>query len=370
MNEIDTMALAPLSAGDLLDRIVRLYRQHWVALMRVAILPTLLTYAATMALSFGFRNFTTEKGDLRLALGVMLVLSGFAVWVFSKGVLLILLGGVANELVQYFMDGSPVQVRNVYRVVKTNFWRLVGAAILALIMMLMLAFVLYFLVGIGGGLYILSAVWLLTSFPTWLQVTLHIIVGTAAFIVINILFAMTLKRAAFLPQIITVEHKNVSGAMSRCFSLAGSEFKLKDALPAGALVFFYVYIMWSVALLFLLPIYGFAMLYNIDAGPFSAQQPVWYAILTNTVSQASEILITPVMMLGFILLYIDSRVRREGFDLELLANRYLPAAGVVIPHGDFPLEIPKPKNNVNDDTPPDANQPFDTDSNLTVLSLR
>ena len=50
------MALAPLSAGDLLDRIVRLYRQHWVALMRVAILPTLLTYAATMALSFGFRK--------------------------------------------------------------------------------------------------------------------------------------------------------------------------------------------------------------------------------------------------------------------------------------------------------------------------
>jgi hypothetical protein len=39
----------------------------------------------------------------------------------------------------------------------------------------------------------------------------------------------------------------------------------------------------------------------------------------------SEILIAPIVMLGFNLLYIDSRIRKEGFDIELLANRVLSA---------------------------------------------
>jgi len=52
-------------------------------------------------------------------------------------------------------------------------------------------------------------------------------------------------------------------------------------------------------------------------------------------------------MLGFTLLYIDSRIRKEGFDIKLLADRVLPPvpspAQTIIP-----LEVePEPVNQVS-----------------------
>jgi hypothetical protein len=41
------------------------------------------------------------------------------------------------------------------------------------------------------------------------------------------------------------------------------------------------------------------------------------------VSQASLILLLPIWMVGLCLLYIDERVRHEGYDIELMANRRL-----------------------------------------------
>jgi hypothetical protein len=37
----------------------------------------------------------------------------------------------------------------------------------------------------------------------------------------------------------------------------------------------------------------------------------------------STILLTPVWMLGLSLLYVDERVRHEGYDIELMASRHL-----------------------------------------------
>lgn len=365
-NEMETMTLAPLSAGDLLDRIVRLYRRHWIALMRVAVLPVILSYLGIMGLTLGIRNFSTTKGDLRLAMGVLLIAGGLALYVGGKAVLVFLLGGTARELVQHFLDGSPVTVRGVYRTTRQHFWSLFGAAIMVLALALTLGIFLVYVVGMIVGVYILLAAWLLSGLPFWLQVILHSVFGLLAFAATTILVLMNVKRAMFLPQAITVEKKGVANALSRSFSLAGGELRRKDFVPIVALVFFYLYISASVELLFRLPLYLYAGLNGIEAGPFSAQQPLWYTVLTNTVSQASEILLLPVLMLGFILLYIDSRVRREGYDLELLANRYLPAPGIEIPHGSFPMEVPLPKSHESDD--PD--EPFDSGSNLTVLSLR
>lgn len=365
-NEIDSLTLAPLSTGDLLDRIVRLYRRHWMALMRVAILPVILSYLGMMALTLGIRNFSVTKGDWRIATSVLLILVGVGLYLVGKAALIFLLGGTARELVQHFMDGSSVSVRGVYRTVRQHFWRLVGAAVMILALAATLGIFLLYVGVLALGVYALAAGWALSSFPFWLQATLHSLIGFLAFLAVTILVLMNVKRVVFLPQAIAVENKSVSAALSRSFSLAGGEFRRKDFIPIIALVFFYIYISWSVLLLFMLPVYLYAGMNGIDGGPFNLQQPLWYTVLSNTISQASEILLLPVLMIGFILLYIDSRVRREGYDLELLANRYLPAPGVEIPHGSFPMEVPKAKSHA----PEDYDEPFDSGSNLTVLSLR
>ncbi|HKP71557.1 MAG TPA: hypothetical protein VJT82_01385, partial [Pyrinomonadaceae bacterium] len=54
----------------------------------------------------------------------------------------------------------------------------------------------------------------------------------------------------------------------------------------------------------------------------------WYAVGYQVLTQASSILLAPVWMLGLSLLYVDERVRHEGYDIELMAAQRL---------GDMPL---------------------------------
>jgi hypothetical protein len=47
--------------------------------------------------------------------------------------------------------------------------------------------------------------------------------------------------------------------------------------------------------------------------------PAWYEIAKNLIGQISFILLSPVWMIGLCLLYVDERVRAEGYDIELMA---------------------------------------------------
>lgn len=51
--------------------------------------------------------------------------------------------------------------------------------------------------------------------------------------------------------------------------------------------------------------------------------PAWYEIASQLIWQISLILLMPVWMIGLCLLYVDERVRHEGYDIELMAARRL-----------------------------------------------
>jgi hypothetical protein len=53
------------------------------------------------------------------------------------------------------------------------------------------------------------------------------------------------------------------------------------------------------------------------------QWPTWYAVAYSVLGPLSSILLTPVWMLSLSLLYVDERVRHEGYDIELMAARQL-----------------------------------------------
>src|SRR5687768_1453852 len=56
----------------------------------------------------------------------------------------------------------------------------------------------------------------------------------------------------------------------------------------------------------------------------STNWPAWYTIAYNVLASLSSILLAPVWMLGMSLLYVDERVRHEGYDIELMASQKLP----------------------------------------------
>src|SRR5262245_27677145 len=115
MNSFDSFTLTPMSAGDIIDRAARLYGRNFLALLRIVLAPSLVAYAGSILMSIGMRNATMSKGDERIALTILLVKSGFLLWVIGKASFYAVLGGSSRSLVAHFFEGKPILARDVYR---------------------------------------------------------------------------------------------------------------------------------------------------------------------------------------------------------------------------------------------------------------
>jgi len=132
-------------------------------------------------------------------------------------------------------------------------------------------------------------------------------------------------RIVYTPQAMMVEGKGVFDALGRSFTLAKGEF-----LRIGAVLLFQIWVAWSLYALLLVPLGWYSYFYESEGlsltNLFDTTGPLWFNIAQQTLTQIGEILIAPIVLLSFTLLYINSRVRKEGFDVELVANRALPPA--------------------------------------------
>ena len=116
-----------------------------------------------------------------------------------------------------------------------------------------------------------------------------------------------------------VEGQGVFAAIGRSASLASGNVKRLAALFVFTSVAIY-----SALLLFYVPLNLYAWMNGISF--FAADPdaiPAWYQIANQIISQLSFILLLPIWMIGLCLLYVDERVRHEGYDIELMAARSL-----------------------------------------------
>ncbi|HWQ36590.1 MAG TPA: hypothetical protein VNQ79_27405 [Blastocatellia bacterium] len=335
----DSFALAPLSAGDIIDRAVRIYRRQFWRLLQIVVWPSLIAYSGVILYTFGMRNFSLERGDARIVLGVLLFTGGIFIYVLGKIAFYVVLGGTSRALVNYFLDGEPLRPREVYRAVRQRFWSLVGATLMVILILGAAFAFLYLLAVMCVMIYVLGAVWLISRLPNWMQITFHVTAGLLAALGLFALWLVVLKRIVFIPQALMVESRDVFSAIGRSFTLAG-----RDVRQIGAIVLFNLCLTFSLLYLFLLPLGWYAWASGVSL--FGSDVPLWYNIAYQTLSQVSEILLAPIAMLGFTLLYIDSRVRREGFDIELLANRCLAAAPL-----PPPVQPPPPVSRTEEEWP-------------------
>jgi hypothetical protein len=124
-----------------------------------------------------------------------------------------------------------------------------------------------------------------------------------------------------------------------------------------AMTLFTFFATYSALILLMVPLGWYALLNGIDVSPFGANNPTWYAVAYGVILQCSHILLAPIWMLGLSLLYVDERVRHEGYDIELMAARQLPEMptmpGVVSPFapalvtGRAPRFVPPPPGQMN-----------------------
>ena len=316
----------PLSAGDIIDRAVRLYRRDFVALLRIVLVPSLIAYLGGIAMTIGLQNFSSVHGDLQMIVSGTLVAGGFCFWAVGKIGFFVVLGGTSRALVNHFIDGSPLRAREVFRTVRERLWSLIGATLLVGLLVVALIALLYVVAIIVVLIYTFSVVWLIQGLPSWMQVIFHLFFGSLFAGLLLALFLMIYARIIYVPQALMVESKGVFNALSRSFTLAGRNLR-----RIAAIFLFWFYISISVYLLLLIPLNWYAYFNGVDITPWGVEKPLWYNISQQTLTQVSEILLMPIALLGFTILYIDSRVRKEGFDIELFANRRLPPVNYIPP---------------------------------------
>src|SRR5437667_7960881 len=342
------LAVAPLGAGDLIDRAVRLYRLHLLTLVRIAAPPVLVSAAGSTITTITFREFTATSSEMRLAFFVLLCVAGVVIIGCGSLFSIIVMGGATRNLVAHLLWNEPVSMRTTYRAVKSRFWGLLGGSLLmaswlglaASVALMAWSMIFYFVA--------LASV-VLTKLSNWLAVTMGVLGGTVATIVALTLFFFLAGRVAYVPQAMLVEGKTVFVAVGRSFSLASGNVRRLIAMTL--FTFFGTY---SALMLLMIPLGWYGYLNGVDLSPIGTTSPTWYSIGYQVILQCSHILLAPIWMLGFSLLYVDERVRREGYDIELMAARQLPEmpklAGVVSPFapalvtGRAPKFVPPPFN--------------------------
>lgn len=358
---VNQLPLAPLGAGDLIDRAVRLYRRHFMTLIRISAPPVVVSAIGSALWAIGLRNVLKAPGGAGLLLYILFTVAGLTLWIGGIILSMIVLGGATRNLVTHLLWNEPVSALATYRAVRARFWGLLGATLIVYACIsasASVAFMAWYFVVIFVALGTVAVAQLISG---WLSALVGVIGFLAATGVALMVFFFLAGRFAYVPQAMMVEGKTVFAAISRSMSLARG-----NARRLMAMTLFTMFATYSSLMILIIPLGGYGYLNGINPSPLDAANwPMWYAIGYNALWQSSYILLAPVWLLGLSLLYVDERVRHEGYDIELLAARRLGEMPE-LSGGQYAPFAPAIVTGIRP-TPPRTSQPW---PNSSTLGLR
>ena len=319
MLAVKHLQLAPLGAGDLIDRTVRLYRRHFGALVRASAPPVVVSAVGTVLWSVSIRALGVTESERRLTAYVGVALAGVAVWAAGLLMQLVVMGGASRNLVMHLLWGEPVTARLIYRSVRSRAGRLFLASLVVLFWLFIswVAAAGAALVLMLGGFICIAVVVALTGWPAaeLLGQVAGGLLWLASVALGLFVFFWVAGRVAYVPQVLMVEGRGVFDSIGRSARLARGNVR-----RLAGMFLFTGFAWYSAAMLLLVPLGWYAYLNGLDPlGMDPARTPVWYAVSKNVLGQVATVLMSPVWMMGLSLLYVDERVRHEGYDIELLA---------------------------------------------------
>ncbi|MCU1289811.1 MAG: hypothetical protein JWN60_2040 [Acidobacteria bacterium] len=317
-----SLTLTPLGAGDLVDRAVRFYRNNFWTFVLIAAPPVVagtLISLSWMIIGRGLFSIGSSRNASDLSLYYIFSwLGNIFIWMIEAVAALVVMGGASRSFVRHMLFGEPITFKEIYK----NIWRrLAGLISASLIITILLGFtglIIFYIGLIIGALAVAAAIYVF-SFAPFIAFIVSIALGAAAITGTLWLFFLLASRFAYVPQVMLVEGQGVFAAIGRSASLASGNVK-----RLAALFVFTTVAAYSALLLFYVPLAWYAWASGIEFFSFDADMlPAWYQVANQVLSQASLILLMPVWMIGLCLLYIDERVRHEGYDIELMAAQRL-----------------------------------------------
>ena len=312
--------LEPISTGDVIDRAVRLYRRNFTPLVAIAAVPSLIGYVVSIVFWSGYGSLISSAAQTRglpesaiwmLGFGAL----GYPIWAYS---LLLTVSGLSRVVGDHLMLNEPITFRGCFAAVKR---RRGDITLMGLILILMLiaayivvsiaAFVLFLAVTLIVGIIAAANV------PQWLATTVLVVLVVVAVAASLLMIAVVASRIVFLPQVVMIEGQSAGNALGRAIRLGkGNWYRV------AAIGLFTYFVSTSLLAAFSVPV--LAVLYF--AGVLTPEfffGPAWN-ILSASFGQISNLLSLPIWIVAFTLLYFDSRVRKEAYDLDLIAREINP----------------------------------------------
>jgi hypothetical protein len=254
------LPLRPRGVGETLDAAFNLYRLHWkrfMALVAVVVVPyQFVTNAWQYASSHEVILYRSGQVVRQPSVGVALVVSALTFLVLDP----LLRGSTTRAVADAYLGQEP-RWRESLRFALSKFWVLLGVSFL------------------GGLLTVLGLI----------------------IIVPGILMAI---RFTVAPMAVVVEGEGVTGALSRAWNLCKGR--------TG-----HMFLVLLVSGLLTTVLTG---LLSTPAAFLATSTSWWSWIVSAILGSVTSILVTPFATIVAVLLYFDARIRKEGFDIAVMAQ--------------------------------------------------
>lgn len=145
-----------------------------------------------------------------------------------------------------------------------------------------------------------------TIFIAYIGVSILIGIGTLFFIIPGVILALMLYAT---PCAILFENLDIGAAMSRSSALS------KDLKGHIFVTFLLAFVIYLVGYFIILAIAGVA------GGMVGAMAGMMSSVVTLIVLALGLTILMPILPLVVVLLYYDARIRKEGFDIELMSQQ-------------------------------------------------
>jgi len=315
------LSLVPLGAGDLIDRAVRFYRGNLKTFLFIAAPPVVIGTIVSVGWHFAARevfSVGSRVNNIDLVFyNVFLWLGTIVIWFIESVATLSVMGGASRNFVRHLLHGEGISFSETYR----NTWARIGGLILSSTLITfvlgLIGFIIFYIAVLAMAIGIMLSAWAFSFLPV-VAVLVSIAISLGVTGGALWLFFLLASRFAYVPQVMLVEGRGAFSAIGRSASLASGNVKRLIALFIFTLLATYS----ALALLYV-PLLWYAWVNGIELVGSSEVLPPSFEIATQMVWQTSFILLTPVWMIGLCLLYVDERVRHEGYDIELAAARRL-----------------------------------------------
>jgi hypothetical protein len=280
----------------------------------------LIGYCVSLMFWYGYANLVmnpVRPGRVPADAVVMMIVGmvGYPLWMFT---LLLTVCGLARAVGDNLMMSEPVTFRRCFAAVRGKVGSIIALGLLIMAMMAVVYVALFFVmfglilfIGLIGGL--IASMHL----PQWAIIFLMAVASLAVIAAALFAISFLLARMVFMPQVLMIEGESPGSALGRAFKLGKGNWH-----RVLAIVLFTYFISFS--LLGALSIVTGAILYFAGfIATANLSNPIWN-ILYTSFRDISGMLSLPIWVISFTLLYFDSRVRKEAYDIELLAREVAP----------------------------------------------